>query len=110
MAMKSVSEHEKFADAFKAFYDGIQKLVEEGTTYQVVETLCWIECKEKGGAGNPLYLQDVINLGHQLGFLVNGEIVDPLPEVSDEFINACATLVNLPRLIALVRQVGAVLE
>ena len=28
--MKSVSEHEKFADAFKAFHDGIQKLVKEG--------------------------------------------------------------------------------
>lgn len=96
-------EHPTFEAAFVAFFDEVKAMVIRGTSWQVLETACWIEGifeSEVNGkiARGPLYFYDAKDFAHDVGILVETDgkavIADPLPSVPlekviDVYTEAC---------------------
>jgi hypothetical protein len=89
------SEHASFGEAFKAFFDGIMEMMRNGgTSWQALETACWIEGVFEVGNGvevrGPLMFPDARDFAIEEGILirVNGKssIADPLPNIPMETV------------------------
>lgn len=100
VALEDKGLYEKFADAFKQFFYEVTDLVKEGTLFEILETACYIECQEKIGDKDvrvSVMFDELKLLGYGLGYLVEGKIVDPLPEHSNYSIFLQARLLNMNR-------------
>ncbi len=82
---------EGFAEAFKVFFEGVIRMVEEGTSWQVLETYCWVEFTGEIRGGSirfPIMWYDARDLGYDLGLLQGeGKLVDPLPEIDENDVH-----------------------
>lgn len=76
-----------FNEAFTAFYNGIHELLERGTTYQELETACWIayEGYIDGQACRAAFgWYDVRDFAHEAGLITaQGELIANAPAVPD---------------------------
>ncbi len=89
---RDISEHEKFEDALKAFFEQIFKMIDEGVmAYQHLETACWIEgtFEIQGETFKaPLYFYDARDFAHDNNILEQKDgktvIADPLPTIPIE--------------------------
>ncbi len=68
-----------FKDALANFMPRMRKLVQDGTSLQVIETLCYIELKS-GEHQVPLFFYDVRDFAHQAGLMKDGQLVEDAPE------------------------------
>jgi len=74
--------YETFAAAFEAFYNATKELVARGTSWQILETACWIEYKDM-----PIYFYDARDIACAWKILVNGKIAQPTTdERTEKFI------------------------
>jgi len=81
VALEDNGSFESFGEAFKVLFEKVMKLVAESTSFQVLETACWIEY-----AGTKMYFYDTRDLAYRVGVLKGkGELVDPLPKI-DSFV------------------------
>ncbi|MFA6365175.1 MAG: hypothetical protein WCW78_02125 [Candidatus Paceibacterota bacterium] len=82
--LKDIGQYPNFYEAFKIFYHAIKAEITGGTSWQVLETACWIEYNN-----TPLFLYDAKDLAYKLGILVDAELQEiPTDQqfVADEFI------------------------
>ena len=88
--LEDVSTHETFAEAFAEFYRKTKQLVEEGTTWQVLESANFIVHTMQIGFEKvdvPMNFYLAKDLAHSAGLLTdNGKLADPLPEVPSPFV------------------------
>jgi Asp-tRNA(Asn)/Glu-tRNA(Gln) amidotransferase C subunit len=69
-----------FLEAFRKFHEEVLKMVKEGTSYQVLETFCWIECEGRG----PIFIYEIGDAAYSLGLMdEKGKLIDGV-EVSEE--------------------------
>ena len=85
---KDISEHPTFEEAFKTFFEEMRALSVQGTSWQVIETMCWIEgVFEVNGKTlrSPLYFPDARDFAIDVGLLVHidgkASIAEPRPTV-----------------------------
>lgn len=94
--VNSESQHKNFYDAFKALYDGVSKMVDEGTSWQALETFVWIEY-ENEGKKIPMFWYDARDLAYELGLLVEkGKEVQEVPkenQMTEKFFETVFTAV-----------------
>ena len=87
IAMKPVGEFPTFPEAFTKFYEEFEATGKAGASRMVLEAACWIECP--AGTNDfpirgPLYISQLIPLANALQYVDGeGELVDPLPVVSE---------------------------
>src|ERR1035437_9912269 len=89
-----VGTYESFTEALKLFLKRIDEMFKNGGTWQVLETMCWIE-REVDGTIYPAMFYDLRDFACQQGILVDQKIVDDAPEINEETVCAFyATLQN----------------
>ena len=73
-------EYETFSEAFKRFFQEVKDLLENGTSYQILETTCHIVL------GNNILLDfyDSRDLAYRIGLMEEGKIVENPPELTSE--------------------------
>ena len=76
-------EFETFAKAFRAFYDAINKLIAEGTTWQVLETTCWIEY-----TGTTINFHEARDIACLWKILVDGKLAASADDITEKQIRA----------------------
>ncbi len=81
VAGKDEGPFRTYAEAFANFFPRVTAMVSRGTSYQLLETACWIE-GDFGPRRIPLMFCDARDLAYDLGVLVgDGELQDPTPDV-----------------------------
>lgn len=60
-------EYNKFEEAFADFYFMVKESIREGTAWQVLETMHWIE--DKDHPGPPMTFYDARDKAHKMGIL-----------------------------------------
>lgn len=104
-------EHPTFEAAFVAFFNEVKAMVMRGTSWQVLETACWIEgIFESEVTGEicraPLYFYDARDFAYDVGILAASDgkavIADPLPSVPLEKVANVYTEAGLQELVAIV--------
>ncbi len=108
---KDISEHSTFVEAFVAFFKAVTELIDQGTSYQVLETFCWIEgIFDFDGkiAKMPLHFNDARDFAYDVGILIDPvdnhsmpTIADPLPEVLPVSVEALFIISGLNELAQL---------
>ncbi|MBI2064899.1 MAG: hypothetical protein HYT62_02500 [Candidatus Yanofskybacteria bacterium] len=85
---KDISEHPTFEEAFRAFFNEVRTMVAQGTSWQVLETMCWIEGvfeAEGKTLRSPLYFYDARDFAIDAGLLVHvndkASIAEPTPTI-----------------------------
>ena len=68
-----------FKEALANFMLRMRKLVNDGTSMQAIETLCYVELK-CGEHQVPLFFYDVRDFAHQVGLMKDGQLVPDAPE------------------------------
>jgi len=69
IALKDVGTRSNFADAFRLFWEEVMKMLKEGSSWQVLETACWID-----NNGKVLHFYEARDLAYDLGVLRDGEL------------------------------------
>ncbi len=90
--MKNDGEFDSFGETFKHFFTRILELIKQGTTWQVLETMNYIQYELPIANGGPVLcaidFYTARDLAYDLGILVGeGELADPLPPDNDQLIN-----------------------
>lgn len=86
--MDEIGTFTTFTEAFTTFFNAVRALVNKGTSYQMLDTSCWIE------RGRPSGVQSMLGCGaldwygsrdlaYSLGIMKDGKLIDPCPEVDD---------------------------
>ena len=85
---KDISEYPTFEEAFKAFFNEVRAMVTQGTSWQALETMCWIEGVfevEGKTLRSPLYFYDARDFAIDAGLLVRiddkASIAEPMPTI-----------------------------
>jgi hypothetical protein len=80
-SLESIGIYESFPEAFKELYKLLNKDLEKGTTFQMIETTIWIHPE---GWPQPLPFYESRDIAAWMGLLVDGKInpnfKDPLKE------------------------------
>ena len=81
VAGKDEGPFHTYVKAFANFFPRVTAMLSRGTSYQMLETACWIE-GNFGARRYPLAFYDARDLAYDLGILVgDGELQDPAPDV-----------------------------
>lgn len=108
MYLKDIGSYPTFYEAFKAFYEAVKASIKEGTSYQALETACWIEHNNE-----PLYLYQARDLAYKLGILKGeGDLqeVPPDQQIPPEVFEAFWELVQLGNDIQLLEELTKLFE
>lgn len=110
-----VSEHAAFGEAFKAFFEAVKAMLRGGTSWQVLETACYIEGvfeAEDKTLRSPLYFYDARDFAYDRGLLVNNggkvDLVDPIPDVPLDLVAARYAESGLAELVGMMELDAAV--
>ena len=110
--MENGAVYPTFEEAFVAFFRAIVEMVSRGTSYQALETFCWIEGTfeiDGKSVSAPLYYYDARDFAYDAGILVEVEgskmpaIANPLPKIPSTDILALFVRSELGELEALAR-------
>ncbi len=83
--MKEFGPFNTFAEAFTAMVSGVNKMLEEGTTRQMLDTAVFIE-REESGRTIALDFYDSKDLAYDCGLMRDGKLVDSPPSVDDRLV------------------------
>ncbi|MBP9822307.1 MAG: hypothetical protein KBC81_02615 [Candidatus Pacebacteria bacterium] len=109
---RDISEHDTFEQAFKAFFEEIDKMLTRGAlSVQHLETACWIEGRFEAGGEKlkcPVYFYDARDFAYDHFVLISKDgkavIADPLTAVPVEDVillfakSGLEQLVNMSKL------------
>jgi hypothetical protein len=74
VALEEVGVGRTFKEACKIMYDAVKKMVQEGTSLQVLETAVWIE--NTGNNPSPVMFYDAKDIACEQGWIQNREWVE----------------------------------
>lgn len=110
VALEARGTYPTFAEAFIKFFKDIKAMLDKGTSYQVLETACWIEMETTENDGPMRMIMnfyDARDLAYDLGLLVgNGQLVEPAPEIAPDRVSAAFRRNTLAQASALVDEIG----
>jgi hypothetical protein len=80
---------DNFYDAFKVFYEKVKEMISGGSSWQVLETMVWIEyVSTTPKLKLPMMFYEARDLAYDIGLLIDkGEIVEIAPgeQLNEEF-------------------------
>jgi hypothetical protein len=74
---KEVGKFDTFVEAFSTMFHKVKEIIERGTSWQSLETACWIDCNGK----DELMFYDAKDLAYNIGLLKDGELQDGVKEL-----------------------------
>ncbi|MES3004868.1 MAG: hypothetical protein V4690_01995 [Patescibacteria group bacterium] len=106
-----ISEHTSFEEALKSFFTAVMDMVEKGTSFQVLETGCWItgsfEMEDGKVHRAPLYFYDARDFAVREKVLVQNSrdkfMADPLPSIPAQKVYLLFIEAGLTELLSLTR-------
>lgn len=100
---KEVGSFRSFVEAFRAMFDRVEEMITRGTSWQMLETTCWIEKDGRYALG----FYDARDLAYSMGLLKAGKLqdgaVDLPPEIMETAfasLQTAAFLVDLKERLA----------
>jgi len=98
IAMEDVGTFKTFPEAFREFFKKVREMIATGTSYQILETTCWIErhSLERIGSNrgfntkSTLYFNGVKDLAYKIGLMKEMKIQNGLgveERVADSLID-----------------------
>jgi len=89
VGLDDIGVYPTFIEAYTELFKRIKAAVDEGTSYQMLETTNWIEHEVKGPGGPTVCVLDFYrarDLAYIIGLMENGHLAEPPKTVSEHLI------------------------
>ena len=102
MSMVDERNFDDFTKALKFFLTRFRDIATPGMSLNVLTNGCYIELLKDESIPQALYTHDILKAAHELGLMIDMELVDPLPHISDDHIEALFFAAHINRIEAVV--------
>lgn len=77
--LKDIGGYNNFGKAFGALHAGVKNLLAKGTSWQVLETACWIDC-----SGFKMYFYEARDIAYCFHIMDDGKIIKTETSTQEE--------------------------